>query len=234
MLQKFWQKILAILFPVYCLGCKTPGVWLCPTCTAKIQRSKTQCCPVCRGVNLDGSTCEKCQGVTPLSGLLVAAQYSEQEILARLIKKLKYGLNTELVTILGELLAQTLSQQKISPQDCLLAFVPLYKSRELERGFNQAELLAKTVSMKTGLPFLDLLIRIRNTPNQAQLPRRERLKNVRGAFAVKKQLPAELLNKKIIIVDDVSTTTATIGECARTLKKAGCQAVWGLVLARGS
>ncbi len=108
--------------------------------------------------------------------------------------------------------------------------VPLHPSRERERGFNQAYILAKLLSRRHGVPVLKgLLRRIRPTPPQAG-KRRERIRNVRGAFRV--HHPEQIRGRSILLVDDVYTTGATVNECARVLMKAGARGVWVYTLAR--
>ncbi len=109
--------------------------------------------------------------------------------------------------------------------------VPLYPSRKRERGFNQAEALARHFCRRVNLPLLGKsLSRIRPTLIQAGLSRRERRLNMRGAFRVKR--PEILRGKKILLMDDVFTTGATLNECSRILKEAGVARVSVLTLAR--
>jgi ComF family protein len=109
--------------------------------------------------------------------------------------------------------------------------VPLHKSRLQQRGFNQALLLGKTLGKIHGKKVLpSILQRIRNTIPQVELDHRQRVKNVRGAFAVKN--PQEIMDKRLLLVDDVLTTGATVNECARVLKKYGAREVLVLTLAR--
>ena len=109
--------------------------------------------------------------------------------------------------------------------------VPLAKRREKERGFNQAELLATSLSEITSLPILKALIRTRNTKAQSTLVHEVRAQNMAKAFALAPEVDVKGLG--IILVDDVYTTGATLEECARTLIQAGATEVWGLVVARG-
>jgi len=112
--------------------------------------------------------------------------------------------------------------------------LPLHKRRRRERGFNQSELLAQTISERLGISLLpgDTLVRIRSTPPQLSMKSRAaRLENLRDAFAV--QTTNEITGKTILLVDDVSTTGATLNEAARALKAAGAREVWGLVVAHG-
>lgn len=109
--------------------------------------------------------------------------------------------------------------------------VPLHPFRVWWRGFNQSELLARPISEKLGIRYGNgLLRRVRNDPKQVGLSGRRRWENVRGAFAASN--PAVVKGKTILLVDDVMTTGATLSECARVLKRAGAEKVYGLTLTR--
>jgi ComF family protein len=104
--------------------------------------------------------------------------------------------------------------------------VPLHRSRERRRGFNQARELASHL----GAPVLDALVRSRATPPQADLPAARRHANVRGAFGLRRGL--DVRGMTLVIVDDVSTTGATLNACARPLLEAGAADVRGVTVAR--
>ncbi len=113
----------------------------------------------------------------------------------------------------------------------LIVPVPLHIRRLREREFNQALLLARELSKRTGIPYHERTLRkIKDTPFQTALKGRERRKNVKGAFHVEKR--EEIKGKTILLVDDVYTTGATVNECARTLLKGGAARVAVLTLAR--
>lgn len=114
--------------------------------------------------------------------------------------------------------------------DALLP-VPLHRQRLFERRYNQSGLLAQEIGKLTNKPVLvDALSRVRDTPQQGHLKRKERQENVRGAFAAKDK--GLLAGKTLVVVDDVMTTGATVSECARVLLKAGAARVDVLALAR--
>ena len=109
--------------------------------------------------------------------------------------------------------------------------VPLHRMRLRRRGFNQALLLARGISRRFSVPLsYDNLLRTRHTRPQVELSGKERVENVRGAFAVSR--PGEVLDRKVLLIDDVFTTGATMNECARVLKEAGAASVTVLTLAR--
>ena len=109
--------------------------------------------------------------------------------------------------------------------------VPLDQARQRERGYNQAELIAKPLARMLGIPFRSyLLLRTRPRPNQLRLTRRERWETVRGAYATHKTAQVDKL--RVLLVDDVFTTGATLDACSRALKGAGAAQVVGLTVAR--
>jgi competence protein ComFC len=116
------------------------------------------------------------------------------------------------------------------PADVIVP-VPLHKDRHRERGFNQAELLSKRLARRLRLPHQGvLLVRKRPRPNKLLLTNRERWEAVRGAFAT---CPgSQVDNKRVLLVDDVMTTGATLDACAKALREAGAISVVGLTVAR--
>jgi ComF family protein len=114
--------------------------------------------------------------------------------------------------------------------DLVIAPVPLSAERLALRGYNQSELLARELSEHLNLPLAARAVRrLRDTPSQMQLPAAARRANVRGAFVGD---PAEVHNRTILIVDDVATTTSTLGEVSRALREAGAASVTAFVIAR--
>lgn len=115
----------------------------------------------------------------------------------------------------------------------LLVPVPLHRLRLFARRFNQAALLAHALGRESGKPVAaDLLRRRRRTPSQGRMSRTARIRNVRGAFAVRDEWRERVHGARILLLDDVQTTGATVEECARVLKRAGASGVDVLTLAR--
>ena len=228
MLSKFKNFFLEMIFTVRCVGCGEEGEWFCGNCVRKIQLNQKQFCPICWRENFGGKVCDRCE--SSLAGIRVAASYEKNPELARAVKTLKYKFSKNLAENLAMILARSVSQKNYTSER-VVSFVPLHKKRLKWRGFNQAELLAKKVSMNLNLPLENFLIRTKNTPQQVKLSRKERLQNLKNAFEV--SLEFSVVNKTVILVDDISSTSSTLVECAKVLKKAGAKEVWGLVLARG-
>jgi ComF family protein len=156
------------------------------------------------------------------------AKYSDNVIKA--ITLLKY----EKLTRLGNWFASRL-EEKIRSEPEIFAIdlvvpVPLHHARQRERGYNQAEVIARPLARTLGLPLRRILVRKKPRPPKLLLSRRERWESVRGAFATRPG--ANVDNLRVLLLDDVCTTGATLDSCSRTLKLAGAKSVVGLTVAR--
>jgi len=145
------------------------------------------------------------------------------------IHELKYRNLRALAVLLARLLADYLAISPVPGE--VLVPVPLHHKRLRERGYNQSRLLAQELGKLTNLPVVDdCLIRQRHAPPQARTATvDERRSNVADAFSCRDR---RLQDKQVLLIDDVSTSGATLDACARALKEAGATSVWGLVLAR--
>ena len=141
-----------------------------------------------------------------------------------LMHELKYQENKKLGIWLGREFGKQLASSPFSEKLDIIIPVPLHKKKERIRGYNQSTLLAKGLSASLNIPFnVEALVRTRHTDSQTKKSREERVNNIEGAFSVKS--PQELVNKNILLVDDVVTTGSTIIECAKTLEKANPQSI---------
>jgi len=150
-------------------------------------------------------------------------------VIRQAIHQLKYQNLRALASPLANLLQDYLIANPLPAE--VLVPVPLHRKRLRERGYNQSGLLARELSKLIDLPLVeDCLIRQQHTAPQARAPNvAERQSNVDGAFACRDQ---RLHNKQVLLIDDVSTSGATLNACAAELKVAGARAAWGLVMAR--
>ena len=206
--------------------CSTGGVAdiLCPACIDDLPRLSPVGCPYCALPTARGEICGRCLAQTPHYDA-TRAVFRYEFPLDRLIVSFKYGQRLALCEFLGRQLvqvAQGLTADAIIP-------LPLHPARLRERGFNQALELARPVSKALGVPIdARSCQRVRHTQAQAGLAWKERGKNIRNAF----HCTANLGGKRLILVDDVMTTGATLDECARTLKLHGAAHITLLVVAR--
>ncbi|MDD5567204.1 MAG: ComF family protein [Patescibacteria group bacterium] len=233
-IEKIWQAVFNLIFPVKCLGgCGRYDTWLCPQCSKRLETTLQPECPICRIPQFNNHVCSACRTQTPLSGLIVLTDY-QIPLIQKIVHTLKYQFVTDLGEIMGKMLARKIKSeftgqiQHIKP---IIMPVPLHWRRKNERGFNQAKCLAVSIASVLDWPIkADILIRKAYTRPQARLSRAERLINLKSAFELKRGVV--LSGQKVIIIDDVATTTATLNECAKVLKLAGAKEVWGAVLAR--
>ncbi|MES0361301.1 MAG: hypothetical protein ABUK20_10325 [Anaerolineales bacterium] len=144
------------------------------------------------------------------------------------IRHLKYGRSISLGLILAEFMAELLVG--LNWQIDLVMPVPLGVARLKERGYNQAALIAKPLALKRGLPYeTHALARVRETRSQVGLSFDQRLDNVRGAFQAKSE---KINNRRVLVIDDVATSSATLDACGAALTAVGASEVFGLTLAR--
>ena len=241
---KLYQKIfLDLLFPKNCLICEAPGKHICARCLQSIPLQKENFCPICEEIETFAgrvcNTCENNHSKIYLDGLLVASYY-KHPILKELIHRYKYSFIQDLSDDLAQILKRKLLSSPEFPwPNFIFSAVPLHLNRLRWRGFNQSTLMIKKLKNQLAndgikIKYLpELIIRHRDTPPQMKAKSIElRKQNISGSFSINKELPKKL-PKKIILVDDVITTGATLEECAKVLKKTGqVKKVWGLVLGR--
>ncbi|MDP7069599.1 MAG: ComF family protein [Candidatus Peribacteraceae bacterium] len=169
------------------------------------------------------------EGIDGLPHSLVSAtHYHDFIVLRRAIHMLKYRKASSLIEWVGEILYETVGD--FITTDTVLCPVPLHWRRKFDRGFNQAELLANYLSMKSGCTVSNLLKRTRNTGNQTLRCRSERLIAVQNAFAYRAK---EVAPRQVVLIDDIVTTGATLNACSKVLMKHGVQEVDAWVVARG-
>ncbi|MBI2055220.1 MAG: ComF family protein [Candidatus Sungbacteria bacterium] len=219
-----------ILFPKYCAGCHAEGSFLCDKCRKNIV-AVGSICFVCERRSPQGLICENCKSLTRLRRF-VSPLFYRDPIVRELIRLYKY----EGVKEIGEILAGYIIEAAMLYAvpllaDALLVPIPLHKKRLRERGFNQAELMAKKLGRAWGLKIAtDILMRTEYRKPQTEIKRREeRLENAKGIYKINKSPPP---GKIMILVDDVATTGATLEEAARVLKNAGAKQVWAFTAAR--
>ena len=233
-LEKIKEFLLDLLFPPVCVGCGR-GIptnikvsYLCFDCESKVGIRDPFYCSVCGNrLPTENLTCHEYSGFR-----LGAATDYENPLVRQLIWQLEYAKQTATARSLAYLLNTFITQVNVPLEEYALLSVPLHAKRERERGFNQATLLAHFLSQKTGMPIIaDGLIRIKNTPPQVELKtREEREANLTDAFVIKN---AEAVRgRKIVVVDDVTTSGATLFQAIRTLRQAGAKKVVGLVVAK--
>ncbi|HXT19840.1 MAG TPA: phosphoribosyltransferase family protein [Thermoanaerobaculia bacterium] len=229
-------EALAAVFPTGCVGCGAALPWVAPLalCAACRPRVRAPGSPACRGCGRPmlgaaptepGPLCGACRNRPPPWESLVAA-YLYLPPLTGVVRALKFGRGEHL----GEALSPALAARCApwASRIDVVTPVPLPWTRLLARGYNQAEAVARPLSRALDLPVRPLLRR-RPRPRQALLSRAERRRNLRGAFTSRRRLAA---GTRVLLVDDVMTTGATLVAAARALRRAGADTVHAAVVAR--
>jgi competence protein ComFC len=226
-LNHYLWKSLDWLFPPLCAGCGISKTRWCIDCTRKCELIKPPGCPKCGRPGVFYSTCDLCNSTKPVYTKLRSwAVYNGP--IRNAIHRLKYGRDIALGEILAIFLLRLCQKQEWMVD--LIVPVPLSYDRMTMRGYNQASLLAKPLAHKLDVNYSDtILFRDRDTRSQVGLSAQERKNNVWGAFRAQKDL---LVDKNILLVDDVITTGSTLNACAEALLLEGAQNVFCVTLAR--
>jgi ComF family protein len=219
---------LDFLFPQKCLGCGDEGVLLCPSCRQSLRPIVNPICPQCGRPQSSGILCPSC--INRPSHIDCIRSPLQFEGLARTaIHQLKYKNLRSLAGPLGGILGDYLRHNPL-PADVLVP-VPLHSRRIKERGYNQSTLLALELSKLIHIPLNETcLVRTTYILPQAQTQSLEqRRENVRSAFVCRN---SSLQDRQVLLIDDVTTSGATLDACAQAIKSRSATAVRGLTLAR--
>jgi len=230
------RQVADVLWPPQCLACReevSQPRSLCPDCWACVRFLEPPLCRQC-GYPFEfdaGETlCAACMA-NPPAFHNARAVMAYGEVPKRLVAALKYGDRQEGAPSFARWLRRA-GAELIAHSDVIIP-VPLHRRKLFERRFNQSALLALGLSKLTGLPAaMDALARTRYTESQAGLGQKARQDNVRGAFAVPEGRRAWMEGKRVLLVDDVFTTGATVDACAQALTRAGADEISVLTLAR--
>lgn len=218
----FIRRFIELLAPTNCLGCGVEGAVLCTACLLDAGRKAREKCFQCLKISVGGATCVECRPLTRLAGVSVGTGYDGA--VKELIWRLKFHRLREAAEVAAFLVVKALPKDLVPD---VVTSVPVAPVRYRERGYNQSELVARQVAARLGLPYTSLLGRV-NAVHQIGLGREERLEQIDGAFYSMRNLSGQ----RVLVVDDVVTTGATLSECAKTLAAAGTSEVWGAVVAR--
>jgi competence protein ComFC len=216
-LRDWWGEL---LFPRCCINCGRWGELWCEQCYSKLNflvENKLE------AVTASLATDDQPAFLDQLQALLAYDQLT-----AKLIRRYKYRGARDVGEMCGYWLWQFLAMEKVD----VITFVPLHRKRWLERGYNQAKLIAEELARRSGIPCQSLLVRTKYASKQALSKNKaERLSKTKDIFAVRPKIKLPLT---ALVVDDVVTTGATLNEVARVLKAAGVERVSAVAVAHGS
>jgi len=209
-LSKIKDGIVDILSPKMCVVCGKEGVYICEKCSLFLSEVPT---------------------IFTVGGLEELVSVWEYEgVIRDIIFKIKYE---GIFDVINELVEKAFEvREPYIPENIVITFVPMFNKKEKRRGFNQAELIAKKVGEITGRKVLPFLEKIKDTPSQTELNKGERIINIKDSFTLFKSGLNRVLTENVLLIDDVWTSGATMGECCRILKESGVKKVWGFTLAR--
>ncbi|HSG39098.1 MAG TPA: ComF family protein [Thermoanaerobaculia bacterium] len=236
--RRLADRLLHVLLPAACLGCgralpaRGTSLGLCAPCRARLAPAPANACAVCARPLAahalpEDYRCGACRQDPPAFDRLLAL-WSYRPPLDAVVQALKFGRLDYLGSHLAAALAAGLDR-RLDGFDRVVP-VPLHWRRHLTRGYNQAERIARPLAALLGIPYLSAVSRRRATPPQSLLGRDERLANLRRAFRVPR--PGRIRDLRILLVDDVATTGATLDAAASALRKAGAAAVTAVVAGR--
>lgn len=242
--MSLWRSLLDLLYPPACLACRrpTPAPGFCSTCRAAIRTCTAPGCRRCGTPFLQAALveydCSRCGRRPPAyrrarARALYRSGGPAADPLPAVLQRYKYGRDVTLAPVLGDLVAE--AELARGGDYDLIVPVPLHRERLRWRGFNQSLLLARHIARRIDTPVAPrLLCRTRPTAPQVDLDEKARQANVAGAFAVAASDARRLRDRRILLVDDVLTTGATVDECSKALRRGGAAVVDVLVLARAA
>lgn len=194
-IRKLWEALIEVIYPRenYCIICGEEDCFgICSNCK--------------KSINLIGEAYQ--------DEIISYGYYGG--VLKELILKFKYKNDFTAGDILAELLREYVAE-KMDYKEYILAYIPLSKKSKKARGFNQCEYIARKIAGNLEIEVVELLTKVKETKEQKKLKKDERFENIREAFGLKKGI--NIKNKKIILIDDVTTTGATLQEASKLLKK---------------
>lgn len=225
----FWKDFVDLIFPR-----------LCPLCRRALFDFEPCLCTICQGTlpkaNFhlraeDNELTSKLRGLYPVHRAMAFLRFTKKGNSQALLHLLKYKNKPELAEDLGRLYGLSLTRSGYLNQWDIIVPVPLHALKKQRRGYNQSEQFALGLSRSLGIPAEELLLRIKNTPTQTRKSRLERQSNVEEVFALKSG--KRVTGKRVLLVDDVLTTGATLGACARVLWADGANLVDLATIAAG-
>ena len=244
--EKVWAKIkkisklllsgaIQLVFPRRCPVCdgivQPWGEMVCVSCLPKLKLLTPPWCMQCgKKLREEGEYCQECR--EGKRSFLRGRSLYEYDSAAASLYRFKYGGRKEYAAFYGEQAVEYLGEFIRAVQPDAIIPIPLHRKRKIKRGYNQAELLAREIGKRMGIPVrTKLLLRVKNTVPLKQLNPKERQNNLKKAFLIAKN---DVKLNTILLVDDIFTTGSTMDEAARTLRSAGVENICYVTLACGT
>lgn len=241
--MKFPEILRRILFVRKCAGCReilTHETWehaFCPACTLKWNLAKSESCPDC----MQAATECRCMppelsklGCLSMRKLFFYSPEKSGEPQNRLLYRLKHEPSVRIERAVAQelwfYLQKELAVMEISPEEAVLCWVPRGRRARVDYGFDQSERMMTELSTVSGIPAVRALARKFGGKEQKSLNRRQRFRNTKGLFVIRK--PEQIAGKVVVLFDDVVTTGASMAACVPLLQSAGARAIFLLCLAR--
>ncbi len=219
------DRFIGLIAPHNCLGCDDEGSLLCEYCRSELLVPVPERCYRCHAQAADSQTCSKCRKRSRLQNVWVTTDYDGTA--KALIGRLKFGRTTAAADVIAKQIQNTLPYL---PEDVLIVSVPTASNRVRQRGYDQAQLIARQLVARTGHQYAPALVRMGQS-RQVGSNRQQRLVQLKDAFRMSHRGSQLVGGKQILLIDDILTTGATLEAAAQILRNAGAKSVMGAVFA---
>jgi len=229
--MKIFKLLKDILSPKKCYSCKKEWHFLCNDCEKKIKKYKPLCF-VCKQESEKYKIHKKCKNNNIYYDKIIIKYHYDWYYISKMVKDWKFYQKKDVMREFWEQLWEVLEQNYFNSWNFILIPTPLHFLRYFKRGYNQSELLSDEISKKCNIPtYKNILYRKNITRQQSKLSKIERHKNIKNCFAIRMEQLDKIDKKRIILVDDVVSTGATLNEMAKLLKTNWAIEVIGLCIA---
>lgn len=230
-LDQIFGSLIDLIYPKRCYVCGSDSKEsICSTCVSSFYFIDSPVCQKCgKPTTIEVDECRECRDKSIHFSTARSTAFYEGN-LREAIHKFKYDNGKSLGDVFAKLSYKILKEEKKFFNIDMVTYVPLGRKKELERGYNQSKLIAESISSLISKPCVSILVRVRETEDQNKLDMEKRHTNVKNVFLVSKKI--NIKRKRILLIDDVYTTGATVNECSKMLKAAGAEEVRVLTIAR--